>query len=533
MIPDHPNASAWLADAVSEFKWMLQNGVMADGQWHEPSTRYHGRVLAAFIPFAYALRQAGVMDAFNEIPELKRFVGYYRLIQTPPDRTMGGCALTPALSDANWETVWEATLGWAAGAYARTDPSYAAELWRAWERACAPIGLEPSPPDQLASLLWIGCVHPGECPEWLAEPFSPGAPSSSSSSSSSSSADLAAGRQSALLSDYAVLRQPSLSAEPYLIMSTTTQRQTEGHEHPDRGSFSLYHAGVPLVLDPGDGWCGYQWFAYPLESPAAGSKRGANTTVFDKQLQQGAWYRGSQSHSMVNFAPEGPTIRPENETWRPKGAFGHEWGLRGPAWVDSHFFTGPLAFVDLNVTRAVQASQQPGVRSYHRRLFANWHDGGSYLIWDAIEAPAVECASATYNLHVLTQLGWPGKVGCSEEDAAGDNPAAAGASVLECATTSDDVKLGVTITVPSRAAVSLSFLSTIATHGPCDKLSCHSKIMLCLRMVLPSSRAPPPRSSSLFLGCGCDHCWCVHAIMTVSRLDTNGSSSSSPNVLTE
>ena len=50
------------------------------------------------------------MDAFNDIPSFKRFVGYYRLIQTPRDVTMRGCALTPALSDANWETVWEATL---------------------------------------------------------------------------------------------------------------------------------------------------------------------------------------------------------------------------------------------------------------------------------------------------------------------------------------------------------------------------------------------------------------------------------------
>jgi hypothetical protein len=116
-LPSHANASKWLADAIGEFEWMLANGVMDDGQWHEPSTRYHGRVLAAFIPFAcvvpthafsthgpiavlvpvakckprffrYALRQAGIMDAFNGIPELKRFVGYYRLIQTPRDRTM-------------------------------------------------------------------------------------------------------------------------------------------------------------------------------------------------------------------------------------------------------------------------------------------------------------------------------------------------------------------------------------------------------------------------------------------------------------
>ena len=54
--PDQPNASRWLAHVVSEMRWMLKNGVMADGQWHEPSTRYHGRVLAAFIPLAYGDR---------------------------------------------------------------------------------------------------------------------------------------------------------------------------------------------------------------------------------------------------------------------------------------------------------------------------------------------------------------------------------------------------------------------------------------------------------------------------------------------
>ena len=75
-------------------------------EWHEPSTRYHGRTLAAFIPFAYALRQAKIIDMFQS-PILKRYIGWYRLVQTPPDKTMGNCALTPALADANWESVWE------------------------------------------------------------------------------------------------------------------------------------------------------------------------------------------------------------------------------------------------------------------------------------------------------------------------------------------------------------------------------------------------------------------------------------------
>lgn len=72
--------------------------------------------------------------------------------------------------------------------------------------------------------------------------------------------------------------------------------------------------------------------------------------------------------------------------------------------------------------RAVQASQVAAdVRSYHRRVFANWgavvdrsnrsrDNGISYLLWDEIDAPAAGCAQATFNLHVVTQLGWPGAI---------------------------------------------------------------------------------------------------------------------------
>ena len=60
-----------------------------------------------------------------------------------------------------------------------------------------------------------------------------------------------------------------------------------------------------------------------------------------------------------------------------------------------------LDYVDLNVTRAVQAAQQPGVRGYHRRVFANRRDD-SYLLWDAVDAPPAECAKARFNLHVVT-----------------------------------------------------------------------------------------------------------------------------------
>lgn len=56
--------------------------------------------------------------------------------------------------------VWEGTLGWAAGAYAETDPHYAMELMASWEAACAPATIEPSPPNQLAPLLFLDLSLP-------------------------------------------------------------------------------------------------------------------------------------------------------------------------------------------------------------------------------------------------------------------------------------------------------------------------------------------------------------------------------------
>lgn len=146
-------------------------------------------------------------------------------------------------------------------------------------------------------------------------------------------------RRSRVLSGYAVLRPADGRADgPYLVMSTSTQRQTEGHEHPDRGSLNLWHDGVPLIADPGDGWSGYQWDAFPPNASFGP--------------------RGSESHSLVSFA---------NSTWHPRGAYHNEWGLRGPAWLVRSAFTESVAYVDLDVTRAVQLSQLAGVRGNGRR----------------------------------------------------------------------------------------------------------------------------------------------------------------------
>ena len=122
----------------------------------------------------------------------------------------------------------------------------------------------------------------------------------------------------------------------------------------------------------------------------------------------------------------GPTSY-RNKIGGPQG-HGHEWGLRGAAWIDTNVFSEQIDFVDLNITRAVQSSQRPGVGAYHRRVFASRADD-LYLIWDSIDTPTSEsdCEAATFNLHVLTQLGWPGEVGCTEV-----TPSASHTTSLEC-----------------------------------------------------------------------------------------------------
>ena len=79
-------------------------------------------------------------------------------------------------------------------------------------------------------------------------------------------------------------------------------------------------------------------------------------------------------------------------------------------------FTNALDYVDINITRAVQASQLPSLQGYHRRIFFNKNDA-TYLIWDFVNAMSdSDCSQATYNLHVITQLGWPGVSGCETMD---------------------------------------------------------------------------------------------------------------------
>lgn len=246
--PDHENSQAWLNHAVEEMTWQLDHTLLPDGAWPE-GTRYHGAVLRSMIPFAYALRRNAGIDFF-ERPRFKGMFESLLHVQTLPATLADGAALLPGVGDANWENIWTAVLGWAAPAYAKSDPAFAGRLMWAWRRGGAPFVVEFSPGNPIAGFLFID-------------------------------ADLKPIPQPALTSDlrpggYAVLRdgfdQPH---ESFFLFNVSTSRRSFQHQHHDRGSFSLWAWGAPLAVDPG---------------------------VRDYAESLGAWFIRSRAHNQVVFA---------------------------------------------------------------------------------------------------------------------------------------------------------------------------------------------------------------------------------------
>ncbi|MDC0935040.1 heparinase II/III family protein [Pirellulales bacterium] len=249
--PAHPSSESWLKHALDECRWQLKHALLPDGAWPE-GTRYHGAVLRALIPFAWALKRNQDVDLFAE----ERFRSMFESlvhVQTPRDATLGGAALMPGVGDSNWESIWEAVLGWGAAAYADSDPAFAGRLMWAWERADSPFTLELSPGNPIVGLLLIdtsiGAIpQPALTSEILPE-------------------------------SYAVLRDGfDTPRESYLLLNICSARGYWQHHHHDRGSLSLYAANTPLALDPG---------------------------VQDYGASLSAWHSKSEAHNMVVFNARG------------------------------------------------------------------------------------------------------------------------------------------------------------------------------------------------------------------------------------
>ncbi len=247
--PTHPSSENWLAHALEEFDWQMDNSRMPDGSWKE-APRYHGAVLRCFVPFAYALKRNKEINLFED----KRFKAMFESLihyQTPRDATVGNVALMPGIADANWENAWEVFFGWGTAAYRDSDPELASRLMWAWNRAGSPFNVELSPANQMAGLIFIDdSVKPAPQPPLRSE-------------------NLASG--------YTVLRSGfDTPQESYFMMATATHREHLGHHQWDNGSFSLYAWNTPLTVDPGSR-------DYSLLNEWYARSKSHNVVVFDEE----------------------------------------------------------------------------------------------------------------------------------------------------------------------------------------------------------------------------------------------------------
>lgn len=325
--PTHPNSSAWLKHAAAELRWQLTNNIMADGAWPE-GPRYHGDVLRAFIPLAYAMRRNGPFDPFVELPQLGKMAAYFLLLQTPPDKTLGGVALTPGVSDANWEANWEAVLGWAAGGVSGSDPLLAHAMMWGWERAGSPFSVEFSPANLIAGYVLVNTTVSAE-----------------RGSTQRDSASLASG--------YVAIRSGGDGGH-YCLASVRTKRQSWEHHHPDRGGLSLYAFNTPVAIDPGVGDYG-------------------GTSFSD-------WFGASVSHNMVTIesASDSQTLSATGRVSRTSTRNTVGWGnSMGDATVEVSSFDEHLDYFSANITSA------SGLASYHRRVFFV-AGAGFYVVFDSI-----------------------------------------------------------------------------------------------------------------------------------------------------
>ena len=144
---------------------------------------------------------------------------------------------------------------------------------------------------------------------------------------------------------YAVLRSGFDTEEETYFLFNATSIQDLGHQHKDRGSFSLYAFNTPLAVDPGV--TGYS--------------------------EAHLWHRRSRAHNQVIFE--------DAET-------------KGPGKFSSHFFDEQIDYVEADLNKAVG-------EKYYRRIFFVKPD--FYMIWDDIDSKK----SAQYQLHVLTQENLP------------------------------------------------------------------------------------------------------------------------------
>ena len=139
LIPSHPKANDWTADALSELRRQLQEWSDQDGGWLE-APHYalvsYDHILGAFV----MANNAGFGDFLHQ-EKIRNVIEWLAAISTPPDRRTDGFRHLPPIGNTY---LGETTglFGIVAGLWQEHDPVFAAEMqWMSEAHGYSDIGL--------------------------------------------------------------------------------------------------------------------------------------------------------------------------------------------------------------------------------------------------------------------------------------------------------------------------------------------------------------------------------------------------------
>jgi hypothetical protein len=237
-LPSHPMAREWIEHAEAMALTNLEYFIAPDGTYVE-SDNYYQHFLGLLYYLGIALARAG-RPAVMRHPRLRAGLTYFARVHTPPLRALGNPQIfwfgvysadpqarplvgTPPLGDAgmNWGAQAMPTfLHHAANAYADSDPQLAGWLEWTWLRSGRPLACYSFIIQELVTQQLTG-------PTPVAYPLA-----------------------SEALDGHGVMLRAEVGGERETALLVSAGRATS-HMHFDTGSISLWHAGVPLVVDPG------------------------------------------------------------------------------------------------------------------------------------------------------------------------------------------------------------------------------------------------------------------------------------------
>ncbi|WP_339308092.1 heparinase II/III family protein [Paenibacillus sp. FSL R5-0519] len=255
--PQMPHARQWLDNSQLILKGQLDYHINEDGSWPE-SIRYLFAVIQRYGTFAKTLRHMTGENWFQGTRFSSTFQ-YALSVQTPPYTFFDNKISTPNFGDHTLDNgAGFAVLGLYVDEIVSSDPELGAKVYETWIRAGKPLcgfGVESN----------------------MLENFF--MPSHIDTLASDSKTLSLASQRFEDIGLYVFRQNFDRPNERYL--SVISSRTPVGHGHHDQGSFIWYVDGIPLVVDPG------------VES------------YFDSTF---AWYKGSSSHSVVQFCHKGQYV---------------------------------------------------------------------------------------------------------------------------------------------------------------------------------------------------------------------------------